>query len=93
MGMVGQIYVRPRQNRVAVGGGLRAALVSQQGDLRTACNSLTDILCTNPLPAANTVTRASTGRYAYNDGDGSTYYDVEYPIQIHGFDPTSTSSA
>jgi hypothetical protein len=25
--------------------------------------------------------------YAYNDGDGSTYYDVEYPIQIHGFDP------
>ena len=27
------------------------------------------------------------GNYAYNDGDGSTYYDVEYPIQIHGFDP------
>ncbi len=25
--------------------------------------------------------------YAYNDGDGSTVYDVEYPIQIHGFDP------
>ena len=25
--------------------------------------------------------------YAYNDGDGSTAYDVEYPIQIHGFDP------
>jgi FtsP/CotA-like multicopper oxidase with cupredoxin domain len=25
--------------------------------------------------------------YAYNDGDGSTYYDVEYPLQIHGFDP------
>ncbi len=24
---------------------------------------------------------------AYNDGDGSTGYDVEYPIQIHGFDP------
>jgi hypothetical protein len=22
-----------------------------------------------------------------NDGDGSTYYDVEYPLQIHGFDP------
>jgi hypothetical protein len=27
------------------------------------------------------------GTYAYNDGDGSTRYDVEYPIQIHGFDP------
>jgi FtsP/CotA-like multicopper oxidase with cupredoxin domain len=26
-------------------------------------------------------------KYAYNDGDGSTYYDVAYPIQIHAFDP------
>jgi len=26
-------------------------------------------------------------RYAYNDGDGSTRYDVEYPIQIGSFDP------
>jgi FtsP/CotA-like multicopper oxidase with cupredoxin domain len=26
-------------------------------------------------------------KYAYNDGDGSTQYDVEYPLQIHGFDP------
>jgi len=25
-------------------------------------------------------------QYAYNDGDGSTYYDVEYPIQIGSFD-------
>jgi len=25
--------------------------------------------------------------YAYNDGDGSTLYDVEAPIQIHSFDP------
>ncbi len=25
-------------------------------------------------------------RYAYNDGDGSTYYDVEYPIQLGSFD-------
>jgi FtsP/CotA-like multicopper oxidase with cupredoxin domain len=88
MGMVGQIYVRPRQNRVAVGSGLYTSLLTQQADLRTACKSAADILCSNPLPAAvNTVTRAVTGKYAYNDGDGSTYYDVEYPIQIHGFDP------
>ena len=88
MGMVGQIYVRPRQNRVPVGGGLYAALGQQQLDLRTACNSANDILCSNPLPAAiNAVGRAATGNYAYNDGDGSTYYDVEYPLQIHGFDP------
>jgi FtsP/CotA-like multicopper oxidase with cupredoxin domain len=96
MGMVGQIYVRPRQNRVAVGNSLYAALEQQQADLRTACgrtgdlhvNSATDILCSNPLPAtASTAIRAATGNYAYNDGDGSTYYDVEYPLQIHGFDP------
>ena len=24
--------------------------------------------------------------YAYNDGDGSTYYDVDYPLQFTGFD-------
>src|SRR6478736_1527140 len=88
MGMVGQIYVRPRQNRVPVGGSLYAALQAQQNDLRTACTSAADILCSNPLPAAsNSISRASSGNYAYNDGDGSTYYDVEYPIQIHGFDP------
>ncbi len=26
-------------------------------------------------------------QYAYNDGDGSTYYDLEYPLQLGGFDP------
>ena len=92
MGMVGQIYVRPRQNRVPVGQGLYAGLQQQQLDLRTACNPNTDILCTNPLPASNSVNQSIdplTGqpyKYAYNDGDGSTRYDVEYPIQIHGFD-------
>jgi hypothetical protein len=25
--------------------------------------------------------------FAYNDGDGSTGYDVDYPIQMSGFDP------
>jgi FtsP/CotA-like multicopper oxidase with cupredoxin domain len=88
MGMVGQIYVRPRQDRVPVGSSLYSALQTQQTDLRTACKSATDILCSNPVPATtNTVTRPAAGNYAYNDGDGSTYYDVEYPIQIHGFDP------
>jgi hypothetical protein len=95
MGMVGQIYVRPRQNRVAVGTSLYTALQTQQGDLRTACNSAADILCTNPVPAdlgilpgQTTATVATAGvKYAYNDGDGLTAYDVEYPIQIHGFDP------
>jgi len=25
-------------------------------------------------------------KYAYNDGDGSTYYDVDYPLQLTAFD-------
>jgi hypothetical protein len=88
MGMVGQIYVRPRQNRVPVGTSLYTALQQQQLDPRTRCDAAADILCSNPLPPVdNGATRAATGNYAYNDGDGSTHYDVEYPIQIHGFDP------
>ena len=116
MGMVGQLYVRPRQNRIALGGSLRAGLTQWEaanagtvlidpstvtGAARTAafaayepvrkrCGG--DIICTSPIPPANTavqVTNASgtPSFYAYNDGDGSTRYDVEYPIQIHGFDP------
>jgi FtsP/CotA-like multicopper oxidase with cupredoxin domain len=92
MGMVGQMYVRPRQDRVT--GNLYTALQHQQLDLRTACNSSADILCSNPLPTINTgatgaatVVSGGTSGYAYNDGDGTTYYDVEYPLQIHGFDP------
>jgi len=100
MGMVGQIYVRPRQNRVPSSMTLYQALVKQQSDLRTACNSDADLLCTNPLPAGYNLHDTSPAggynanavdpevkKYAYNDGDGSTYYDVEYPLQIHGFDP------
>jgi FtsP/CotA-like multicopper oxidase with cupredoxin domain len=102
MGMVGQIYVRPRQDRVPVGTSLYSALQAQQNDPRTACNSASDILCSTNLPAINTgatqvnetVGNSQTNpnfgnprKYAYNDGDGSTGYDVEYPLQIHGFDP------
>jgi FtsP/CotA-like multicopper oxidase with cupredoxin domain len=109
MGMVGQIYVRPRQNRVNVGTNLRTALSWQNGDLRTACNPATDTLCTAVLPnpatdalltgpgatqRLDTIGSSATNpnynqpyKYAYNDGDGMTAYDVEYPLQIHGFDP------
>jgi FtsP/CotA-like multicopper oxidase with cupredoxin domain len=94
MGMVGQIYVRPRQNRVPSTSTLYHALQLQQTDLRTACNTASDILCTNPLPVGGDngtpgayLAGNAAKKYAYNDGDGSTYYDVEYPLQIHGFDP------
>jgi FtsP/CotA-like multicopper oxidase with cupredoxin domain len=99
MGMVGQMYVRPRQDRVPTTLSLYSALQQQQLDPRTKCDS-SDILCSNPLPAVNTgamggfVTASVSGRrgtatklFAYNDGDGTTQYDVEYPLQIHGFDP------
>jgi FtsP/CotA-like multicopper oxidase with cupredoxin domain len=86
MGMVGQLYVRPRQNKVAAGTSLYAGLVAQQVDKRTKCDS-SDILCSNSLPPNNPVMRNAAQLYAYNDGDGSTAYDVEYPIQMHGFDP------
>jgi FtsP/CotA-like multicopper oxidase with cupredoxin domain len=60
MGMLGNLYVRPRQNRLADG---------------TALN----------LNGSNFL-HAEGNTYAYNDGDGSTVYDREYPIQIGSFD-------
>jgi FtsP/CotA-like multicopper oxidase with cupredoxin domain len=87
MGMVGQIFVRPRQNRLAAGTSLYAGLAVQQTNNRTKCDP-TDLLCSHTLPATNNgTTQAAGALYAYNDGDGSTRYDVEYPIQLHGFDP------
>jgi hypothetical protein len=111
MGMVGQLHVRPRQDRVPTGtgafpagggGNLYTYLGYQNGiglpagtvaDPRTVCNTGADILCSATMPAINT--GATQGldklgnpqRYTYNDGDGSTAYDTEYPIQMHGFDP------
>jgi hypothetical protein len=110
MGMVGQLYVRPRQNKVPTDGTTlysqlvkweptSSAAPSSAADfesVRKRCGGTSDILCTTPVPPSNAATRTvdatskaykTTGGFAYNDGDGSTHYDVEYPIQIHGFDP------
>src|SRR5438105_3091969 len=116
MGMVGQLFVRPRQNRLPAGTDTYLALTGsgttgtigtaggpgQQSDLRTACYSSgesnlrfgatgtpsADILCSTPAPAADSgFTHAAGYKYVYNDGDGSTRYDIDVPIQIHGFDP------
>jgi FtsP/CotA-like multicopper oxidase with cupredoxin domain len=114
MGMVGQIHVRPRQDRVPQGGSLYQYLGYQNGiglptgtipDLRTECIPGRDILCSATMPSvpntylgARSAANPDSGqqgldlvgnpqRYTYNDGDGSTAYDVEYPLQMHGFDP------
>ncbi len=98
MGMVGQLYVRPRQNRLTTSDLLRDALIAANkraarpnsaGDQAawdgTRCS---DILCTGQTPVpARELPRPAARNYAYNDGDGSTRYDVEYPIQMMGFDP------
>jgi FtsP/CotA-like multicopper oxidase with cupredoxin domain len=100
MGMVGQLFVRPRQNRVPSGNAatLYAALQSSNAANRARTGSsssaaCSDILCTGetPLPAAASDTSfvhtQGTSKYAYNDGDGSTRYDYDVPIQMMGFDP------
>jgi FtsP/CotA-like multicopper oxidase with cupredoxin domain len=98
MGMVGQLYVRPRQNRVLSGASLYASLYAYETatlpakpaykdyePLRKRCGG--DILCSSPLPAGGDKGATGGGTYAYNDGDGSTRYDVEYPLQMMSFDP------
>lgn len=69
MGMVGNLYVRPKQNKLS-------ATTFAGGFKHIPWNDATQ----------------TGNRYAYNDGDGSTFYDVEYPIQIAGFDPTFHSA-
>jgi len=56
MGMLGNLYIKAGQNKLADG---------------------TDL---------NGFSHVAGNQYAYNDGDGSTYYDVEYPIQLGSFD-------
>jgi len=53
MGMVGNLWVRPRQNGTPLGS------------------------CAGGTPCV---------KFAYNDGDGSTGYDIEYPVQLFSYD-------
>jgi FtsP/CotA-like multicopper oxidase with cupredoxin domain len=97
MGMVGQLFVRPRQNRTPAGVDVYQTSLNMQKDLRTSCNPGLpavagqpgpDILCSVPLPVKDVgFTQVAGYKYVYNDGDGSTRYDIDVPIQIHGFDP------
>jgi hypothetical protein len=93
MGMVGQLFVRPRQNRLPATASLYRAL--RQANISNANKvggdpdgNCSDILCTGatPLPTIKTTLHSAGTRYAYNDGDGSTRYDYDIPIQMMGFD-------
>jgi FtsP/CotA-like multicopper oxidase with cupredoxin domain len=66
MGMLGNLFVRPRQNRCPIAAGAPGA-------------GLPGSTCPGGHVAGDL--------YAYNDGDGSTAYDVEKVIQIGSFDP------
>lgn len=73
MGMLGNLYVRPAQNRLP-DGELLNGWVHDNPD---ACAGGNPNCYDNPLVGT---------KYVYNDGDGSTRYDVEYPIQIGSWD-------
>jgi len=73
---------------------------TRNGAATAPASPTADILCSVPSPAADTgYTQLAAGAnstcqgpqgqacYVYNDGDGSTFYDIDVPLQIHGFDP------
>lgn len=80
MGMLGNLYVHPRQNKLTAGVDLSDAFATNAAN--TENGGLT------PPPANdNGALHVAGATYAYNDGDGTTAYHVEYPIQIGSFDP------
>lgn len=69
MGMLANLYVRPAQNRLP-DGTLLGSHAHQNPDYN-ADRNLDD-------PTVG-------DKYVYNDGDGTTRYDVETPLQVSGF--------
>jgi len=71
MGMLGNLYVRPKQNRLANGTNL-------DGWIHSNPDSNVDYAFSDdPLVG---------DMYVYNDGDGSTRYDAEYALQVASVD-------
>ncbi|HJP02290.1 MAG TPA: multicopper oxidase domain-containing protein [Planctomycetota bacterium] len=73
MGMIGNLWVRPAQNKLPHG-----------TDLGGYIHINPDNYAGNTHPALDDATDGSM--YAYNDGDAATRYDVEFPIQITSWD-------
>jgi FtsP/CotA-like multicopper oxidase with cupredoxin domain len=69
MGMLGNLYVRPQQNKTGF---------DIDGDGSPDASTRAKL-------GGGTNANAPQG-YTYNDGDGSTAYDVEFPLQLVSFD-------
>jgi FtsP/CotA-like multicopper oxidase with cupredoxin domain len=80
MGMLGNLWVRPRQNKLTSGDDLSDEFASNAANVANGG-------VTPPPRLDNGATHADGATYAYNDGDGSTQYDRDFPIQIGSFDP------
>jgi len=78
MGMLGNLFVRPRQDRCEMLEALPAA------DPR---HNLPGAICPSIANGGEIDHVPGVTKYAYDDGDGSTRYDVEVPIQLGSFDP------
>jgi FtsP/CotA-like multicopper oxidase with cupredoxin domain len=86
MGMLGNLYVLPGQDRLPQGTVLGSHVHANAGDA--------DKAPFGDFPGPGDVDINGNGRfdegahhkYAYNDGDGSTAYDVDFPIQLGSFD-------
>ncbi len=78
MGMLGNLFVRPRQDRCEMLEALPAA------DPR---HNLPGATCPSIANGGEIDHVPGVTKYAYDDGDGSTRYDVEVPIQLGSFDP------
>ena len=87
MGMLGNLFVHPRQNKLATGDSLYDSFMGINDFAGNANAANVDFGGTTTAPAANSATHAANATYAYNDGDGTTAYHVEFPIQIGSFDP------
>lgn len=90
MGMIGNLWVHPGQNYLANGTLLGSWTHSNAGDVDmppfgnfpNQGSADGDI----DLNGNGIFDEGAHDRYAYNDGDGSTRYDVDYPVQLTGFD-------
>jgi FtsP/CotA-like multicopper oxidase with cupredoxin domain len=84
MGMLGNLLVHPRQNKVANLSNLVTAFDTNGANINNGGTTQPP----DPLTVIPAIATHHDGdTYAYNDGDGTTRYDVDYPIQMGSFDP------